>query len=378
MSIFFFKFPLVASLGGAEFHTLKLAQHFHAQGRQIKLITSDQHLFRLFEKHGLPRQRTFLGWEPTSKWSLLLWPLTFLIAKIKLKNIVAAAPADSIFFCQSLTEKLIFPGLLIKPNTYNLKPVFIEHKIPGRWLKLNPLKFLYLYYARRVTIIAVSGFVKNEFIKLGVPEKNIQVIYPAVHNPPQPSASKRERVPPLKLRGGEGELFTIGILSRLDPEKGVLGFLTSLLPYLPNHPNWKILIAGEGRQKQEIQQFIWQNHLQNHIELLGFIYNTAEFFSKISVLVQPSRNPEAFGLTVLEAMSHVIPVIAARIGALPEIITHGIDGFLVSSVNNGWIEYLTELENPATCEKISAAALHTAQSFSETKMFEAFDQLLPN
>src|SRR3989344_3245805 len=49
--IFFFKFPLVPSFGGAEFHTLSLALEMRTRGQQTMLVTSDPYLFRLFIKH---------------------------------------------------------------------------------------------------------------------------------------------------------------------------------------------------------------------------------------------------------------------------------------------------------------------------------------
>lgn len=386
MQIYFLKFPLEDSLGGAEFHTLKLARHFQDQGHRVNLITSDHHLFRLFEKHKLPRLRMFMGWEPTSKWSLFLWPLTFLIARFRLKKLIRAAPPDSIFFCQSLTEKLILPALSrfttyppditrresLRAGNLLLTTFFLEHKIPGRWLRLNPLKFLFLKYAKRVTIVTVSQFAKNEFVRLGIPEKNIEVVYPS-------SPAVIARVRPKQSQ------FTIGILSRLDPEKGILNFLNSVIPGLIRNPSWRILIAGDGQQKQEIEAFIRQNGLQSQIKLLGFVYDKSLFFSQISVLVCPSLVPESFGISVLEAMAHGIPVVSNDLGALPEIIKHEQNGFLVSfpplergGLGRGreWINHVEEFQNPSTYQKFSAAALATTQNFSESKMLSAFDQLL--
>ena len=49
----------------------------------------------------------------------------------------------------------------------------------------------------------------------------------------------------------------------------------------------------------------------------------------MDVLVFPSRWPEAFGLTLVEAMAAGTPVVATRMGAVPEIVRDGMDGFLV-------------------------------------------------
>jgi len=325
--IFFFKFPLVPSFGGAEFHTLSLALEMRTRGQQTMLVTSDPYLFRLFEKHGLPRLRMFAGWEPTSKWSLIFWPLTYIIARRKLKKILRTAPPDSIFYCQSLTEKLILPHFL-QATSHNLRAVFLEHKIPGRWLKWNPLKFWYLRRARTAKLVTVSQFAKQEFIKLEVPENNIEVVNPSL------SVIARSEAP-------RQSQFTIGILGRLDPEKGVFGFLTSVIPHLPDA---KVIIAGDGFEKKLIEQFIDENNLRSQIKLIGFIYDLGQFFFQISALVYPTKVPESYGIAAAEAIARGIPVVASNIGALPEIVKHGENGFLVERQED-WIKYLTLLQN---------------------------------
>ena len=364
MTIYFFKFPLRPSLGGGDFYILKLALHLKSQGRSIKLVTSDRPLLRLFEKHGLPHRRLFAGWEPTSKWSLMLWPLTWLIARRKLKKIMRFAPRNSIFFCQSLTEKLVLPPL-VRPD-FSLRAIFLEHKIPGRWLRLSPLRFWYLRLAKISKVITVSEFAKQAFINFGVPEKNISVIYPGVHKP--------------ALLRDASRIFKIGVLGRLDPEKGAFEFLNSLLSAFQSHPGWQVLLAGEGQETDKIKNFIKTRGLESQVQLCGFIKNVDDFFSRISVLAYPTRVPESFGMAAAEALAQGIPVVASRIGALPEIIKHGENGFLVSWPAEGetrpWINFFESLQNPKFYQKLSSAALEISQTFSETKMFRAFDELL--
>lgn len=353
--ICFFKFPLIDTLGGAEFHTLRLARYFESQGQAVKLFTSDKKLFRLFQDNALPAEYVFAGWEPTSKWSLLFWPLTHLIARLKFKGILRQIPTGSTLFLQSLTEKLTLTPLLHTKRS-TLHAIFLEHKIPGRWLKLNPLKSKYLKLARQVQLVTVSNFAKRKFVKLGVPEKNIRVIYPGV----SPSPSR-----------GEGNIV-VGILSRLDVEKGVLDFLKTIIPHLPNHSDWKILIAGVGQEEQAIKRLA-QNHKQ--VQMLGFISDLDQFFSQISVLVYPTKVAESFGMAALEAMSRGIPVIASGLGALPEIIENGKNGFLVNEQNQ-WVICLAKLQDQNLYQQISQNSISRALNFSEEKMFSSFDEIL--
>lgn len=358
--IAFFKFPLEDSLGGAEFHTLRLAQHFLAMNKIVKLFSSDRKLIRLFREHDIPTQYVFAGWEPTSITALFLWPITYFIARKKLKKILKTIPTGSVFFMQSLIEKLILTPLLTTGYQLQANPVWIEHKTPGRWLSSNPLLSRYLKLAPEVQIITVSNFARNEFVKLGVSESNIQLIYPGVEAH-------------LKLRLPHPEHFTIGLFSRLDPEKGVLDFLRKIMPQLPKYPRWRIVIAGEGRNENEIQSLAGEH---NQVEILGFINDLDTFFSRISVLVYPSRVPESFGISVLEAQSRGIPVIASDLGALPEIIENGKTGFLAKPDNFKQIMgHLEVLRDPDFAQKMGNKAAKKAQGYTLSGMLEGFEKI---
>lgn len=367
-NIVFLKFPLVDTLGGAEFHTQKLARHFVSQGHLISLFSSDKKLLGLFESRGLANKQIFMGWEPTSKRALLLWPLTWWLAQFKLKRLLPHIPRGSIFFMQSLTEKLILtPLLLDESNRLQSKIIWLEHKIPGRWLKLNPLLGQYLELATQVRVVTVSNFAKEKFVNLGVPEKNVNVIYPGISiTPSQP--------PPHGEEKKEG--ITVGVLGRLDPEKGVLDFLKTILPHLHSHPKWKILIAGQGKEETEIIRIINKNNLGQRVKLLGFVHNLDEFFSQISVLAYPSKAAESFGMSIIETLARGIPIIATKLGAIPEIVEHGKNGFLIERGKNSWMKYWEKLANPGLYQKFSIAALGSAKRFSETDFFANFDHLI--
>lgn len=360
MTIYFFKFPLEDSLGGAEWHTLKLAEHFRKQGKAVRLITSDHFLSELFQKRGLDWKNMFVGWEPTSKLALLLWPLTYFLAQRKFKTLLRGTPAGEIFFLQSLTEKLLLTPLALRQK---IKVIWIEHKVPGRWLKLNPLLPRFRELAQAVSLLTVSNFTKQEFVKLGIPERNIHVIYPGVET------DHVATTPPPN--------FTIGLLSRLAPEKGVKNFLEIIAPALATHKTWKILVAGTGPEKQKIQNFIRSQKLETKIRMLGYVTDLDEYLAKISVLVYPSLALESFGLAVAEALSRGIPVVASKLGALPEIIEHQKTGFLVESNQpEQWRQFLELLENQDAYQTMSHNTMQNRKKFSDTQMFAALEGLM--
>jgi len=91
----------------------------------------------------------------------------------------------------------------------------------------------------------------------------------------------------------------------------------------------QVIIAGDGPQLAECQELAASLGLTAHIAWLGFIHGKklAELYRRLDVLVVPSRS-EGFGLVAVEGMMHGLPIVAARVGGLPEVIDDGITGLL--------------------------------------------------
>ena len=85
-------------------------------------------------------------------------------------------------------------------------------------------------------------------------------------------------------------------------------------------------IAGTGKELPVIQTLIEKYQLESEIELMGLLENMTSFYQQIDCYVCTSMH-ESFGLVGLEAMAYGIPVIAANIDGLPEVVTHEYNGF---------------------------------------------------
>lgn len=112
----------------------------------------------------------------------------------------------------------------------------------------------------------------------------------------------------------------------LSPEKGVEVFLDAArgLSQIP------IKIAGDGPEAARLRERVERERLRN-VELVGKLVGPARdrFYRNALFVVVPSLVPETFGLVVLEAYAAGKPVIASRIGALPEVVREGKTGLLV-------------------------------------------------
>lgn len=117
--------------------------------------------------------------------------------------------------------------------------------------------------------------------------------------------------------------FLVGAIGRLNQQKGFDLLIKAWTMSKPSDA--KLLIAGSGPEKDGLQSQISAAGLDNQIELIGDIVNTAAFYESLNLLVIPSRW-EGLGIVALEAGASGVPVLASNADGLVEIINN----------KNGW------------------------------------------
>jgi len=89
----------------------------------------------------------------------------------------------------------------------------------------------------------------------------------------------------------------------------------------------RLLLVGDGPERSRIEQLVQQLGLSAAVSFLGMHRDLVPWLQRASVFLLPSST-EGFGLAALEALSCGVPVVASRVGGLPEVIHHGKTGFL--------------------------------------------------
>lgn len=123
----------------------------------------------------------------------------------------------------------------------------------------------------------------------------------------------------------------IGFVGRLGNEKGILNLVQSV-PYLDNNKIDKIVIVGGGALESEIKEYIKENDPNIDIELKGWVPRgeVPDYLNSFKLLILPSKI-EGLPMTLLQAMACGTPPIATPVGAIPDVITHGENGYILSS-----------------------------------------------
>lgn len=135
------------------------------------------------------------------------------------------------------------------------------------------------------------------------------------------------------MRTSDERRFTVGAVGRLVPEKG-FDYLIRAAGHL-HHSGvaLRLLIAGDGSQRVVLEEMIAQSGLGDAIQLVGTIADVRSFYKQLDVFVLPSISSEGLPISVLEAMSMSLPVIATNVGGTSEAILNGWDGLLVPPSN---------------------------------------------
>ena len=91
----------------------------------------------------------------------------------------------------------------------------------------------------------------------------------------------------------------------------------------------RLVIAGEGPERSRIEESVREHALQDNVALLGFRADVAPILAEADVFVMTSRY-EGISIAMLEAMRARLPVIATRVGGIPETVRDGVTGLLVA------------------------------------------------
>lgn len=112
--------------------------------------------------------------------------------------------------------------------------------------------------------------------------------------------------------------------------KGVYYLIKAFKTILKTFPHARLLLIGNGQEKKELKSYAVKLGIKKKITFIDELsHEEISFYYKNSyVCVLPSIGIESFGLTVIEAMSFGLPVVASDIGGIPELIENGKTGFL--------------------------------------------------
>jgi glycosyltransferase involved in cell wall biosynthesis len=124
----------------------------------------------------------------------------------------------------------------------------------------------------------------------------------------------------------------VGVVARLEPEKGHQTLIEAWPQVLRKVPGAYLLIVGEGSRRDFLEQWAAAHKVAHRVVFTGRRDDIPAVTAALDVAVLPSWR-EAQGLSILEAMALSRPVVASDVGGIPEMVEDGVTGLLVQHDN---------------------------------------------
>lgn len=176
-------------------------------------------------------------------------------------------------------------------------------------------------------VIAVSEYVRGLIIESGVAESKVEVISDGIEIPAQPPDLEARRKSRARWNFAEDD-FVIGHLGTFTPEKGQTLAVNAIEQLAERVPCAQLFLVGDGPLRRSVDFVRQLDRVGNRVRIESYVENLEELFAALDLFIMPSL-AEGLGSSALLAMAHGLPVVAARVGGLPEIIQEGLTGWLV-------------------------------------------------
>jgi len=171
----------------------------------------------------------------------------------------------------------------------------------------------------------------------------------------------------------------IGSVANLFPRKGYEYLIEALVPVKKAYPDIRCFILGEGPEAyhQQLVRLVEKHQLSSQVIFAGFQRDVFEFVNSFDVFVLPSLM-EGFGIALLEAMAMSKPIVACKVGGVPEFIVDGVTGMLVPPKNSKALAdaLISLLGNEQVKSRLGLAARKVAENrFSQETAMQRIQTL---
>jgi glycosyltransferase involved in cell wall biosynthesis len=261
-------------------------------------------IIKELQKMDIPFDEAKLGWLYLTKAG---WTIDSLVhlpgAYIKCRKILKAFNPDIIHFCNYASVILLAPLLKHKACLYALH----EPHAPNR-------KNLYIYRLlnRRIGIFtAVSRYIEQVLVNLGIPKDKIRLVYngvPAIQSPAYKTPT---------------DIFVFGIIGQVVAWKGHTT-LVDAVRLLKDSAASTFMVKIFGNDKtpfaEALRSHIKEAAVEDYFTWEGFVREQDSIYSQVDAVVVPSLSEEPCSLTIIESMMRGKPLIVSDRGGNPELI----------------------------------------------------------
>ncbi len=202
---------------------------------------------------------------------------------------------------------------------------------------MSPVHSLLTYTGLPHRVLTVSGFVKQLLMQRGIADARIGIVPPIALPPQWADAANDDPWRSLcetraAVRGELGfdeDDILVGCVAVLREPKGHVDLLQAIAPLCQADPKLHLLVVGDGQPVMDRLLALREAHgLQRQVHLLGYRSDAPRLMAGLDVFALATHK-EAAGTVFLEAAQVGVPVVATRVGGVPEMVVEGGNAILV-------------------------------------------------
>jgi glycosyltransferase involved in cell wall biosynthesis len=263
-------------------------------------------------------------------------PLRDLMATIRLAKLIRKERPQIL---HTHTAKAGTVGRVAALLAGSRRPPIIVHTFHGHVLRgyFGPLRSLFFRLLERrlaagtTALIAVSPQVRDDLVALGVaPRERFVVIRLGIELDERVAPEQDGRAESRRYLGIPGDRFAVGWIGRMTAVKRTDDVLVAFKRLRDGGVDAVLCMVGDGPDRLQLEQRAHELGVARNTVFLGYQEDVAPLYAAFDALVLPSGN-EGTPVSVIEALAAELPVVATRVGGVPDVVRDGEDGFLVEA-----------------------------------------------
>jgi glycosyltransferase involved in cell wall biosynthesis len=365
MKLFYFIDSL--QVGGSETQAVQTAIRMAARGHRLVFacLQKTGPLLRQLEERGIP----VLEFPPGKS----LFSLTAAWQIWRLSRYLRRERFDVVHAHDLYSDLMGIPAARLA----GIPRVIAAQRDLGEWWWYTPrnrriLRFLQRHACR---VIANSGAIRDRMVHEGFPEAQIVVLRNGVDT----ERFGEARCGPAPLWPGwtGAEFLAIAVSNMHEESKGQQFLIEAVAALRERFPALHLALAGDGPRRTHLERLAERSGIGDRVHFLGRRADIPELLACSDAGVLPSLT-EGLPNSVLEYLAAGLPVVATRVGGVPEVIEDGQEGFLVPPGNPGALAAALSrlLQDPGLAQRMGDAGQRRAQAeFSFERLVERLEGL---
>lgn len=214
-------------------------------------------------------------------------------------------------------------------------------------------------------ILCITPTLREEVIAKGIDAQRVEVLPNFLLSAHSAAPKPHFHTPPV-----------IGFLGRLVEEKGCALLLQAAALLMQREVAFALRIGGSGALQEALRTKASALGLEGRVTWCGWVEDAAAFFAEVDIFCSSSRH-ESFGMVLLEAFRHGVPVVATRTVGANSLITSGENGLLCDISVEALADTLQELlSNPALAQHMAEVALERSNEYLVSAVAPRLNALL--